>query len=84
MTSDVPISVRFVTVQAMAFYSVAREGFRLLWSRARANVKKDADAIKSQILEAMKANDKRKFKKALEEQYILVSRKGKLILWNEV
>jgi hypothetical protein len=48
------------------------------------NVKKDADAIKSQILEAMKANDKRKFKKALEEQYILVSRKGKLILWNEV
>jgi hypothetical protein len=48
------------------------------------NVKKDADTIKSQILEAMKANDKRRFKKALEEQYILLSRKGKLLLWNEV
>ena len=45
-------------------------------------VKNDADAIKSEILNAMKTNDKRKFKKALEQQYILLSRKGTLILWN--
>jgi hypothetical protein len=46
------------------------------------SVKKDADTLKSQILEAMKTNDRRRFKKALEEQYILLSRKGKLLLWN--
>lgn len=43
-------------------------------------VKDDVDAIKSKILDAMKKNDRQKFAKALEEQYILLSRKGSLAL----
>jgi hypothetical protein len=43
-------------------------------------IKNDADAIRSEILNAMKTNDQRKFKKALEQQYILLSRKGTLVL----
>jgi len=43
-------------------------------------VKNDIDAIKLEILSAMKTNDKRKFTEALEKQYILLSRKGTLIL----
>lgn len=38
-------------------------------------VKNDVDAIKLEILSAMKTNDKRKFAKALEQDYILLSRK---------
>ena len=43
-------------------------------------VKKDVDLIKSEILNSMKTKDKRKFTKALEEEHILLSREGTLIL----
>ena len=41
-------------------------------------VKNDVDAIKFEILSAMKTNDKRKFAKALEQHNIVLSRKGTL------
>ena len=43
-------------------------------------VKNDVDAIKLEILSAMKPSDRKKFAKALEQDDILLSRKGALVV----
>jgi len=42
-------------------------------------VQNDVDTIKSEMLSAMRKNDRKKFEKAMEEQYICLSRKGNLV-----
>lgn len=63
-----PISKDIPPLISSVDYSLARK------------VKNDVDAIKLEILSAMKKNDQRKFAKALEQDHILLTRKGRLIM----
>jgi len=67
-TKRSPISKDVYPTISSADYTLARR------------VKNDVDTIKSEILSAMKPNDKKKFAKALEQDDILLSRKGTLLV----
>lgn len=67
-TKQSPVSKAIVPLISSVDHTIARK------------VKNDVDAIKLEILSAMRTKDKRKFAKALEQEDILISRKGTLVV----